>query len=86
MGGRRGGVEDNQEGEATAFIPTLHALRPAGRRGAQSLSFYAQGRLTDEPRERLPLRLRRRGVALGAAALDKLVAGAGERSSTSSRG
>ena len=43
-------AEDNQEGEATAFIPTLHALRPAGRRGAQSLSFYAQGRLTDEPR------------------------------------
>ena len=43
-------AEDNHDGEATAFIPTLHALRPAGRRGAQSLSFYAQGRLTDEPR------------------------------------
>ena len=50
MGEAVAAAEDNQEGEATAFIPTLHALRPAGRRGAQSLSFYAQGRLTDEPR------------------------------------
>jgi hypothetical protein len=43
------GAHDDDASEATAFIPTLHALPPAPR-GAQDLSFYAQGRLSDEPR------------------------------------